>query len=693
MSRAWTWIDSPEGLSELQLAILQFDLPDRDVNVFTPDTLRELGERLDDLKAMQPDALLVVSGKRGSFIAGADVDHIRSVTDAEQGQAAAALGQRVLRRFSQLGLPTVALIDGACVGGGAELACWCTGRVASIDDRTRFGFPEVKLGIVPGFGGTQRLPGIVGLPQAIALASSGRLLTAKQAKRAGVVDAIVHRDSLLRAGASLAERLVAGTGPKRRFRSNWPLVRGVVAMMAGRAVRKAAGPHYPAPAEVPRLCRMALDTPLDEGLEREARTLGRLVMSRASQSLLHVYELSRASQAGGTRPPKGGLIGVLGAGVMGGGIAGVAAAKGYRARMRDVSPDGLGTGVKAASQVIERSLRRSFDKRTAVQAAGDRLSYSLGLDGFGGADLVVEAVVEIQEIKEKVLAEIEAHVSEACIIATNTSSLSVKRLSEAVGRPERFVGMHFFNPVARMPLVEVIRGPKTSDETVARVVGWAKALGKNPVVVGDSPGFLVNRVLMPYLAEALKLQSEGLDITLVDAAAQRFGMPMGPFRLIDEVGIDVASKVARTFSIQFPDRFSESPLLNKMAKDGRLGRKSGGGFYDYKAGRSTGAWKGLSMPDFELPRDTITDRLMLRMADEGFRCLEEGVASSAQDVDLATVFGLGFPPFLGGLCRWVADEGPQVLLDRLIALCEEHGARFEPSRRWRNVAAGKPVYR
>jgi 3-hydroxyacyl-CoA dehydrogenase/enoyl-CoA hydratase/3-hydroxybutyryl-CoA epimerase len=693
MTTAWSWTDAPAGLTELNLRVLQFDLPDRDVNVFTPDTLEELGERLDDLKADPPDALVIASGKHGSYIAGADVDHIRSVKDAEEGQAAAEMGQRVLRRLSRLGFPTIALIDGACVGGGAELACWCTGRVASTDDRTRIGFPEVKLGIVPGFGGTQRLPGIVGLPQAIALASSGRLLTAKQALRIGLVDAIGHRDYLMQASATLAERFVAGKGPKRSFRSNWPVARGVVGMMASRAVRKAAGAHYPAPMEAVKLCGLALRTPLDEGLEREARTIGRLVTTRASQSLLHVYDLSRESQAGGEKPPKGGLLGVLGAGVMGGGIAGVAAAKGYRARMRDISPDGLGKGVKQAAQVIERAKRRSHDRRTAVQAGNDRLSYSLGLDGFAGADLVVEAVVEIQEIKEKVLAELEGRVSEHCVIATNTSSLSVKRLSEVIGRPERFVGMHFFNPVAKMPLVEVIRGPKTSDETVARVVGWAKALGKNPVVVGDAPGFLVNRVLMPYLSEALRLQSEGLDIAKVDAAAKAFGMPMGPFRLLDEVGIDVASKVARTFSIQFPDRFSESPALKKMSKDGRLGRKSGGGFYEYEGGKSRGAWKGLSRPDEELDRQTITDRLMLRMADEGFRCLEEGVAASARDVDLATVFGVGFPPFLGGLCRWVGDEGPQVLLDRLIALCEEHGGRFEPSRRWRNIAAGKPLYR
>ena len=690
---AWTWLDPPEGLSSRELALLQFDCGDREVNVFTPDTLRELNEALDQVRRAKPAAVIVVSGKPGSYIAGADVDHIRSVSTSDEGVEAARSGQRVLRRLSELGVPTVAAIHGACVGGGAELACWCTGRVASTDDRTRIGFPEVKLGIVPGFGGTQRLPGIVGLVQAITLASSGRLLNAKQAKRAGLIDAAVHRDYLLQAAAALAEKLIDGAGPERRHWSNAPVLRSLAAALAGSKVRKAAGPHYPAPAEAVRLCKLGLEAPLDEGLGEEARAIGRLVIGDTAQSLLHVYALQRASQSGGEAPPKRALLGVLGAGVMGGGIAGVAAAKGFHARMRDVSPDSLGKGVHVARSVVARALKRSHDPRTAIQAGQDRIAYGLTLEGLESADLVVEAVVELEKVKLAVLAEIEERVDERCVLATNTSSLSVAKLSKALSKPERFVGLHFFNPVARMPLVEIIRGPETSSETLARAIGWAKALGKSPVVVGDSPGFLVNRVLMPYLSEALRLQSEGVDVRKVDAVAKRFGMPMGPFRLLDEVGLDVASKVARTFGIQFPDRFAESPLLNKMAKDGRLGRKSGGGFYDYRKGRAGRTWSGLPQSDLELIDEEIRDRLFLRMADEGFRCLEEGVAASASDVDLATVFGLGFPPFHGGLCRWVVTSGAQERLEALEALRDAHGVRFEPSRKFRNVAAGKELYR
>jgi 3-hydroxyacyl-CoA dehydrogenase/enoyl-CoA hydratase/carnithine racemase len=681
---------APAGLSKLRLGLLTLDVPDREVNVLTEDTLRELEDRLGEVERANFEGVLILSGKAKGFIAGADVEAIKAVRTEEEGVEASALGQRVMRQLSTLGVPTVAAIHGACVGGGAELACWCTARVASTDDATRIGFPEVKLGIVPGFGGTQRLPALVGLREAIVLATSGRLLTARDALRLGLVDSAVHRDYLLAEAASLADQMRRrGRRPVTRFHwSNQGLVRDVVTHLAEPKVARAAGPHYPAPAEALRLVRLSLTVPLLDGLIEESRTIGRLVVSPVARSLLHVHDLTRQAGKGGQAPPPGALVGTVGAGVMGHGIAGVAVASGFRARLFDVDANALARGVNGASDVVRNALRHAHRRDVATMEALDRLSWSMAFDGLARADLVVEAVVEREDVKRQVLAEIEAAVPPSCVIATNTSALSLQRLSSALKDPTRFVGLHFFNPVPKMPLVEVIRGPRTSEATLARALGWAQAVGKHPVVVADAAGFLVNRILMPYLAEAQELLGEGVSIVDVDAAARQFGMPMGPFRLLDEVGLDVAAAVARTFAGAFPGRFHESALLASLVEARRLGRKAGKGFYTYGRRGKEKPWRGLPAPTREMEPKEIQQRLFLRMADEGLRCLDEGVASRASDVDLATVFGMGFPPFLGGLLFWVERTGPARLLaqaETLRALC---GERFEPSPRFRALAAG-----
>jgi 3-hydroxyacyl-CoA dehydrogenase/enoyl-CoA hydratase/3-hydroxybutyryl-CoA epimerase len=656
---AFTWNDPPAGLSTLRLGVLVFDLAGRDVNVLDESVLSVLEQRVSEIGARRLEAVVLVSGKKTGFCAGADVELIASVTSAKEGAAKAALGQRAFEALAGCGVPTVAAIHGACVGGGAELACWCSARVLTWDDRTRIGFPEVNLGIIPGFGGTQMLPRLVGLLQAIQLASSGRVLAPKEARRIGLADAVVEKEHLLAEAARQAERL-RGTPARRSTRwSCWPLVRDVVAAAATRQARKVTGGHYPAPLAAVRLCRIAASTPLQEGLREEASELGRLVISPESKALQHVYELKRTAERAATKPSRGALVGVLGAGVMGAGIAGVAATKGFTARLRDLDAGALARGMETIRGIAAQATRKARDPRTALQQALDRVSTSLALDGLSRADLVVEAVIERLDVKLAVLAEVEAACGAATLVATNTSSLSVAQMASALRDPSRFVGLHFFNPVAKMPLVEIIRGSETTDTHLERARGWALALGKTPVLVADTPGFLVNRLLMPYLAAALRLQAEGVGIARIDAAARQFGMAMGPFRVLDEVGLDVAAHVQRTFVRAWPERFSEAPVLKQLVEAGRLGKKSGGGFYE-KRGRS---WRPTSRVGAEtaaMPAPAIKTLLFAPMAEEAQRCLDEKVVASPRDVDLATVFAIGFPAFRGGLARWMSKPVREV---------------------------------
>ncbi len=651
MSSAFTWGEAPAGLSRRSLGLLVFDAKDRDVNVLTEDALRDLAARVAEIRARGHEGVVLVSGKRGTFCAGADVDVIARVSSASEGAAKAAFGQATYRALATCGVPVVAAIGGACVGGGAELALWCTARVATWDDRTRIGFPEVQLGIVPGFGGTQMLPRVAGLRTAIDLASSGRLLSAKEALRARLVDSVVEPEHLLAEAARLVERALAGTLRRGDWTSR-PVARDLVTALARRAVAKATRGRYPAPAEAVRLCRLALSSELGAGLEAEARTLGDLVVSPVSKKLVHVYFLKRDAERGGTRPPKGALAGVIGAGVMGAGIAGVAAAKGHRARVRDLDAAALGRGAATVAEVTSRATRKARDPRVAARAALDRVSFTLSLDGLREADLVIEAVVERMDVKRAVLAEVEAAAGPSTLIATNTSSLSVAEMAGALRDPSRFVGLHFFNPVPKMPLVEIVASPATSPEALQRARGWVLALGKTPVVVKDAPGFLVNRLLMPYLQEALTLQTEGVGVDAVDAAAKGFGMPMGPFRVLDEVGLDVARHVAATFAGAWPDRFRESAVLARLVSEGRLGTKSGGGFWE-RRGRRHRPWSGLGPATTTLGSDAIATRLFGAMAAEAELCLAEGVCAGEADLDLATIFGIGFPPFRGGLATWM----------------------------------------
>ncbi len=679
-----------------------FDDPDRPLNIFTPAVMEGLGEVLEEVEELGRQGRLrsVVfwSGKPDSFFAGADVSEIAAIESPEEGAMGSRRGQAVFARIEAIGIPTIAAIHGVCVGGGLELALACDYRLASDHDKTRLGLPEILLGILPAWGVTTRLPGLVGLRKALDLILSGKNLDPARARRAGLVDVVlpwpIFRDAVsgfardradgketARRKGGLGGRLLDGTRPGQRL----------VLRQARKQVMRRTRGHYPAPLKVLEVVSASLGKPWARRFELEALAAGELIASSVSKNLIHVFHLREAARKGPRLPQASPAtvrrIGVVGAGVMGGGIAQLAAHRGIDVRIKDIRHAAVTGALQHARSLFDGLVRRKrLDRREADQRM-DRISAGLDWAGFATADLVVEAVVERMEVKRSVLAELEGVASEECVLTSNTSTLSIDGMAEALGRRDRFCGMHFFNPVHKMPLVEIIRGRRTADRTVATVYGLAVALGKVPVVVKDGPGFLVNRILGPYLNEACYLLAEGASIEAIDEAALDFGMPMGPLRLIDEIGIDVAGHAGAVLHEAFGERMAPAPPLAKLGESGRLGRKGGSGFYRYEKDREKGPDPEIypllapTVPAERSPKDRreIRARLVLSMMNEAALVLEDGIVERAADVDLAMIMGTGFPPFRGGLLRYADQVHARVLVERLNGYRESLGARFEPA--------------
>ncbi|HEX6133245.1 MAG TPA: 3-hydroxyacyl-CoA dehydrogenase NAD-binding domain-containing protein [Longimicrobiales bacterium] len=691
------------------VAWLVFDRPGSRVNILTREVMTRLNDLLGEIeraaRAGRVRAVVVRSGKDGSFIAGADVQQIASITDPAEGAAGAAQGQALFRRLDLLPVPSVAAVDGVCLGGGTELILACDARIASDRSETKIGLPEVKLGIIPGFGGTTRLPRVVGLREALGIILTGSTVSARKAQRIGLISERMHQGVLYERARALALELANGRRPPRARRSllaraldDTPVGRRVILAQARRQVLKETGGHYPAPLRALDVIRESASLPLDAALKVEARALGDLIVTDVSKNLIHVFQLLEgAKKAGpaGVRPQPVDRVAVLGAGVMGGGIAQLLAYRGLDVRLKDIRADALGLGLRHAREMFDRLVKRGrLDSRDA-QRYMDAIAPTLDYTGFGAADLVIEAVVERMDVKQQVLRETESNARDDCVLTTNTSSLSVTAMQSALARPARFAGMHFFNPVHRMPLVEVIRGADTSDDTVATVIALTRRLDKTPVVVTDGPGFLVNRILAPYLNEAAWLLADGASIVQIDRTLKRFGMPMGPLRLLDEVGLDVARHAGAVMSAAFGERLAPPPTMTALEATDLLGRKGGRGFYTYEGGREKGVNEdiyrhlGATVPAErrDLPPDEILDRTLLAMVNEAARVLEDGIVASPGDVDLGMITGTGFPPFRGGLLRWADSLGSREVLQRLEQLQLRHGIRFEPAPLIRERAA------
>ncbi|MGZ3690968.1 MAG: 3-hydroxyacyl-CoA dehydrogenase NAD-binding domain-containing protein [Pseudobdellovibrio sp.] len=669
------------------VAVLTFDLPNEKVNKLSTPVMTELKAHIESLKNSKYKMVVFKSAKPKIFIAGADIEEIKQLTTKEQVIHAVQSGQEIFNMIEDLPMPTMALVNGACAGGGCEMILSCDYRIATEDSSTRIGLPETQLGILPGFGGSIRLPRVVGLQAALDIILAGKLVNSKKAAKIGLVDYVVHPNLLDSFAAAQIEKILADGGKKRKkvFQPKGFVnkllegaFKGIVFSKAKEGVLKLTKGHYPAPLAALEVIRKTYGVDLNNkedraaALEIERELFCTLATGEISKNLIHVFYLTEMvkKQTGVHSGAKGKPVkhlGVLGAGTMGGGIAYVAADKGIDVRVKDISLEANAKALKHARDLWAKLAKKKVIDNYQFSQKMSLVSTSIDFSGFKNIDLTVEAIVEDMGIKQKVIGQTAAQMRDDAIIVTNTSSLSVTEMAKGHPHPENFAGMHFFSPVHKMPLVEVIRGEKSSDETVATVFELAKKMGKMPVVVKDGAGFLVNRLLLPYMAEASFLLSEGMSVEKVDKAyVYQFGMPMGPFELMDSVGLDVCVKVLNIFKKAFPDRVEVPELMQKLEKNkARLGQKTNLGFYKYdSSGKKTEVDQsiyselGLSAPTNPLTEQECLERGVFAMVNECTLALDaDHIVDTPNEVDLAMIMGTGFPPFRGGLCKYADSVG------------------------------------
>ena len=659
------------------IAWLYLDKHDAGTNVLSGEVMEELDQALLEIVNQPPRALVILSAKESGFIAGADVTEFQNFDSEEAALEKIRYAHGIFNTLAGLSCPTIALIDGFCLGGGLELALACRYRIAVDDPATRLGLPEVRLGIHPGFGGTVRMIQTVGPLAGLDLILTGRSVSARAARRLGLVTYAVPRRHALRAAREVALSPPA-VKPLSFFKTlpNLRFLRPLLARFLVKKVSaKAPRAHYPAPYAVIDLWVNDFDKP-DRMLEKEAASVAGLIVGRTAQNLVRVFLLqeqlkARAKDSDYTVKH----VHVIGAGVMGADIAAWCAFRGMTVTIQDRQHETLARAMGKASKLFKRRLK----DRLLVQAAMDRLVPDLRGDGLKSADVVIEAIFEDVQVKQDLFKSIEDKVRPDTILATNTSSIPLAEIGKVLKDPARLIGLHFFNPVAKMPLVEVVHDKKTSAEYVSHGAAFTKAIGKLPLPVTSTPGFLVNRVLMPYLIEAVTLYAEGVPPVLIDRAATRFGMPMGPIELADTVGLDICLHVAEILAehmdIEVPQR------LKDMVSRGDLGKKSGRGFYVFKKGKPV-----KPTPDrrYVAPND-ILDRLLCRYLNEAVACLHDKVVADADHLDAGMIFGTGFAPFRGGPMKYIETRGVEQLLLIMETLTEKHGERFKPHPAWREL--------
>jgi 3-hydroxyacyl-CoA dehydrogenase/enoyl-CoA hydratase/3-hydroxybutyryl-CoA epimerase len=621
------------------IAWLVFDSPGKPANVWNEETLREFNHHLETLEHdTRVRALVLRSGKDRIFVAGADLKAIRRMPHARVNDLI-WLGQAVFDRLARLKIPKIAAIHGAAMGGGFEVALACDWRIASDHESTKIGLPETQLGILPAWGGSTRLPRLVGVRKALDLITSGKLLSASAAKHVGLISHVVAPENL----EKLARRLVREKRPAPRFHFENLFSRLIGPFAKKKALTKTRG-LYPAITKAIDVVTRAAHGSIDDGLKFEREAVAELIQNRDTSRLIDLFfkreEAAKRPAATGTAIPIHDAV-VIGAGVMGSGIAHALASRGVRVLMTDVAAESLSRGLERIRGVVSEASHRRLVTQVQARDTLDRIATTTDKVPLTRHHLLIEAATESMDLKKKIFADLASRVSADTILATNTSALSVAELAQTVPHPERVIGLHFFNPVHRMPLVEIITLPETSPEVLATAVSFVQKIGKTPIVVKDSPGFLVNRILVPYLMEAVRLYQSGIAVRDIDEAMLEFGMPMGPMRLLDEIGLDVATHVAQT------DAFE------KMIAAGHLGKKSGQGFYRYEKGREIPPPIHHRLPSHE----SIQSKLALLLSQEAMKCLKEGIARSADDIDLAMVLGTGYPPFRSGPITFARDSG------------------------------------
>src|SRR5579872_989613 len=671
------------------IGMLTFDQPDSAVNVMNLHFIEELETAIDGLP---PDlrGVILASGKHQNFVAGADLNEVVAAQEPAQAADVVRRLHRVLNRLASVPYPTVASINGAALGGGFELALACDYRVCVESDRNILGLPEVSLGLLPAGGGTQRLPRLIGLSRALALILEGERYSPRRGKRYGTIDDVVHPAILLDAARDWLAKGKRAALPRwsrlDRAAERRPLIRSIIYRQAGAAVRKRTRGHYPAPLKALDAVRAGQEQGFGAGLAAEAVAFAELATGPVAHNLISLFfateGLKREQKDLKPAPPEVKQVGIVGAGFMGAGIAQAAAVAGCTVRLRDVAPEQVARGIKTARDLTLGAARKGRFSRPEAHAIVGRLSGTTDSSGFRRADLVIEAVFEDVEVKRRVIAELEEVLTDHAVIASNTSSLPVARLAEGARHAERVVGMHFFSPVHKMPLVEVVRGTRTSEAAVATVVELGRRMGKTVIVVGDGPGFYTTRVLGFMVQSAGQLLEQGGSIDDIDRAMRAFGFPVGPFALSDEVGLDVAAHISAVLHQAFPERFAAAVLIDRMVEAGRLGRKSGRGFYDYSGRKkrpdpAVDALRGSAVQIYGA--DYIQRRLVLALVNEAARCLDEGIVAGPRDGDVGAVLGIGFPPFLGGPFRYADSLGVTAVCDELRRFERACGPMFAPA--------------
>ncbi len=697
MSGAWK-LDVHEGIG-----ILEFDQPGSDVNILTSENLFALKSFLAEIAARTDlKALVFTSAKDRIFIAGADIKEIDGISKKEEAFAKAEEGKQVFQQIEDLKIPTICVINGACLGGGYELALSCTWRVAAFSDKVKIGLPEVNLGILPGFGGSIRMPRVLGLTRALPLILAGRIASAQEALKYGMVDRLYPEKSLVQEAFDFAKRAADGT-EKRKPRKkdlitalleDTPFGRAMVFDKARKGVMEKTKGFYPAPFEIIELIKKTYGMKSKEAFRLESEHFANLGPTEISKNLIKVFFLSEkykkfkwtdAKSAAGPVEK----CGVIGAGVMGGGIAQLVSSRNIPVRVKDINEKALSGALREAARIYKGAVQRKKVKKQEAENKMGLISVGLTTAGLKRCNVIIEAVVEDLGIKQKVFKELSDRTPSEVVLASNTSSLPVTKMAEVCKNPERVVGLHFFNPVHRMPLVEVIRAAQTSPETIERIVRFARSLGKTAIVVQDKAGFLVNRLLLPYMNEAAYLLEGGMMPDQIDRVVENFGMPMGPIELMDQVGIDVGYKVAHVLEEAFGARMKVAGILEGVKERGVLGKKSGKGFYVYGGKKKTVNIEILQSVKNAAPvsDEDALKRMIYMMINEAAYCLEEKVVDSAASVDLGMIMGTGFPPFRGGLLRYADSVGlAQILRDLERFQKEVNPQRFQPSAYLRRLA-------
>lgn len=696
------------------VAVLNIDVPGERMNILKESFFPAMQAALEEVeKNPAVRAAVIISGKSDSFIAGADIHIIKSLQTVDEAASVCRLGHSIMDRIAASVKPYVVAIHGVALGGGCELALACHSRVISDDPRTALGLPEVNLGVLPGFGGTQRLPRLIGIAPALDMMLTGKHIYAYKAKSLGLADEVVAKPILLEVAAKIALDLVKGKSPRKQKPWTWylsakglqnlaleknPLGRKLVFRQARKQVQTKTRGNYPAPEKIIESVEYGIGVSLAEGLNREIRRFAELAVTPQAKQLMNIYfaqtALKKETFVGAdVKPLPVRKLGILGGGLMGAGIAMVSLDKaGVDVRIKDINDKGIRNSMKHAHEYYQDKVRKRILSPAAAAQYLNRFTGTLDYTGFRSADLVIEAVFEELKLKQQMVSDIEALGNAKTVFATNTSSIPIRDIAQNAQRPERIIGMHYFSPVEKMPLLEIIRHDGTSEETIATAVAFGKQQGKTVIVVKDVPGFYINRILFPYINEAGYLAMEGVQIDAIDRALVNWGMPVGPFKLLDEVGLDVGVKVQHILEQAYGKRMQASEMVDKLIADQRFGKKVKKGFYDYKSGGRLvdptvytllGIKPGKNLPDAE-----IVERCMLPLLNEAALCLEEGVIASTRDGDIGTVFGLGFPPFRGGPFRYMDTLGAGALLTKLKQYQQQFGERFTPAPNLERMAQG-----